>query len=518
MYECTSTEIRVPRRISASDPLGDILDLSPSPGGLGGYLDKALRGVVVLFEAHHATVFLREPNSSRFQLAAVQGPQSVVPAQASFEVGEGIAGAAAEVGDPMIVDDPELHPTLSTRRAKGRGNVGSSMVVPLVLNEVCIGVLNIARAPRRPCFDRTALKKAKAVAQHLALAVNNAALVDRISAALADAEALRASRDVLFESLEAGLIAIEGTEKIELNPAVLAMLHWKGPAPSTWRGLLRRLPQYWKHALTLARRAALQGTSARTTVHDDQESQFWSLTASAVPNYGAVIVVHDTTEIEQERQDSERTKRMAEIGQMAAAIAHEIRNPLTSILASAQVIRDVSEASAEFASVIETEVRKLDRLCGDFLEFSKSLRLEVSRVDLMKLAHQVIQSEMPRAIEAGVKLALISEGRTPRILADSLRVEQVLRNLVLNALDACRPGDCVEVELAEWGFEVRDTGAGMSPETLGKLFMPFFTTKAKGTGLGLSNVRKIVDAHGGTVEVESELGKGSTFRVRLQKE
>lgn len=518
MYECTSTEMTVPRRTNARDPLADILELSPSPDGLGGYLANALRGVVDLFEAHHATVFIREPNSSHFELAAVQGPQAVVPAQASFDLGEGIAGAAAEEGEPMIVDDPELHPTLSTRRAKGRGNVGSSMVVPLLLSGVCIGVLNIARAPQKPSFDRNALRKARAVAQHLALAVNNAALVDRISSALADAESLRASRDILFESLEAGLIALEGTEKVELNPAVLSMLRWTGPAPATWRGLLRKLPHYWKHALTLARRAALQGTSARTTVHDGQESRYWSLTASAVPNRGAVIVVHDTTEIELERQDSERTKRMAEIGQMAAAIAHEIRNPLTSILASAQVIRDVSEASAEFASVIETEVRKLDRLCGDFLEFSKSLRLEVSRVDLLKLAHQVIQSELPRSVEAGVKLALISEARSPKILADPLRVEQVLRNLVLNAIDACQPGDSVEVELAEWGFEVRDTGAGMSPETVGKLFMPFFTTKAKGTGLGLSNVRKIVDAHGGTVEVESELGKGSTFRVRLKKD
>jgi two-component system sensor histidine kinase HydH len=226
-----------------------------------------------------------------------------------------------------------------------------------------------------------------------------------------------------------------------------------------------------------------------------------------------MAVIEETTQQELSNREMARLARLAEIGQMTAAIAHEIRNPLTGIRTAAQMIASAPEHGAEFAAIIEEEVLKLNDICEEFLEFSRPIELRRRTLDLREVANRLAVHHAGEFDAKCVRLKLEIESETPTIHGDALRIEQVMRNLMLNAMQACEPNGEVRVILRTGGFSVADTGKGMHEADLQKLFTPFFTTRPNGTGLGLCNVRKIVDAHGGKLTVTSEAGIGSRFDV-----
>jgi signal transduction histidine kinase len=133
---------------------------------------------------------------------------------------------------------------------------------------------------------------------------------------------------------------------------------------------------------------------------------------------------------------------------------------------------------------------------------------------MTNLVRKVLQLQNSRFIEKNVRVEFpVTADYIGQV--DSAQIEQVILNLVLNAMDASAPGDVITIRLTPRGISVKDEGSGMTKEQLEKLFTPFFTTKPQGTGLGLSNCRKIVEAHGGTIHAQSELGLGTTFRVEF---
>jgi len=215
------------------------------------------------------------------------------------------------------------------------------------------------------------------------------------------------------------------------------------------------------------------------------------------------------------QSEAARLSRLAEIGQMTAAIAHDIRNPLTGILSAAQMIKMLGGESTEFAEIIEEEAKKLNALCSDFLDFAKPMTVDKEEIVLNELLGDIVAAHRHDAISAKVEL-IVTQGKRRTVKADRSRVEQVAHNLVLNAIQASPTESKVILTSVDGGFSVTDKGLGMTPEHQKQLFTPFFTTKPKGTGLGLSTVRKIVDAHGGVVEVKSKLGHGTTFTVLFE--
>jgi len=208
-----------------------------------------------------------------------------------------------------------------------------------------------------------------------------------------------------------------------------------------------------------------------------------------------------------------RVRRLAEIGQMTAAIAHEIKNPLTGIRSAAQLIITMPDQAVELAHMVEEEAVKLSELCNQFLDFARPIEPSFGPVDLFVLATKLRDVHQHEFWEASVELRIL--GDAPPILGDRHQVERVMQNLMLNALQATASGGWVAINIFPKGFSVEDTGSGMDEETLSKLFQPFFTSKPKGTGLGLSNCQKIISAHGGVIVVTSKIGKGSSFSVEF---
>ena len=216
-----------------------------------------------------------------------------------------------------------------------------------------------------------------------------------------------------------------------------------------------------------------------------------------------------------------RSDRLAALGQLSAGLAHELRNPLGTIKASAEMLaREVAaenEVAREVAGFISSEVDRTNSLVTRFLQFARPLQVRLATADLAQMVDRAVA-----AAEREAPLVAIYKNYAPEIPPfpfDAELMERVVYNLVVNAAQASSSGGAVTVKTRASGgtaeISVIDRGQGIDPQHMNSIFNPFFTTKPEGVGLGLAIVSKIVDEHGGKIAVESEPGKGSMFRVLL---
>jgi len=241
----------------------------------------------------------------------------------------------------------------------------------------------------------------------------------------------------------------------------------------------------------------------------------------------AQAAVEELAEANRNLQEAEaavrRSERLAALGQLSAGLAHELRNPLGTIRASAEMLlKNVPEdggVARELAGFISSEVDRTNSLVTRFLEFARPLKLEPQKAELDQAIDRAIAQ-----LERGTprRDVTIYRNYSPDVLPfafDAELMERVFYNLLLNAAQATAPGGEVTVKTRALGGSVEisviDRGAGIEAGQLENVFNPFFTTKKDGVGLGLAIVSKIVDLHGGKITVESEPGKGSIFRVFL---
>lgn len=262
--------------------------------------------------------------------------------------------------------------------------------------------------------------------------------------------------------------------------------------------------------------------------------------------FGLTFLLTDLTEILLLREQVMLKESLATLGQMSAGIAHEFRNSLGAILGFAKLLQkklSLDDPKSTHVQDILAEIRAMEATLRDFLAFAKPAQLQLAEVDLTALLGECLEIYRQDLEGAGVRIYLDVPHDGPVLQADSLILKQALVNLIRNAAEAMHGGgtlrvsarlrgpgfryygetegaherESIEQELPGSFIEifVQDTGPGISEEDLGRIFTPFFTTKDKGTGLGLAMVQKAVISHGGRVLVESQLGKGSTFRILL---
>ena len=239
---------------------------------------------------------------------------------------------------------------------------------------------------------------------------------------------------------------------------------------------------------------------------------------------GIVMMLEDVTQQARMQAEMERMRRLADIGQLAAKMAHEVRNALSPIKGAAQIIRlelETQGVSTEWPDIIVAEVDGLSRLTSAMLDFARPIPLDPRPLNVGEFLTVAIQTLSAFLLEHRVAVRRQIGPNVPEIEADPVQLGQVVRNVVMNAAQSMPDGG--ELVLgAEYDAAVetviltfRDTGVGIEEEERERIFRPFVTTKPKGTGLGLSIVQKIVTGHGGRVEVESQSGIGTCFRILL---
>jgi signal transduction histidine kinase len=218
-----------------------------------------------------------------------------------------------------------------------------------------------------------------------------------------------------------------------------------------------------------------------------------------------------------------RSERLAALGQLTAGLAHELRNPMGTIRASAEMLGEKVAASdslvKELTGYISSEVDRANSLITRFLEFARPIQLRRAPVELNPLVDRVIHALERQNNGGRLSIHKNYDPGVPAIDADAELLERVVSNLIQNALDASPPGATVTVKTRALPdaveISVLDRGAGIRPEDQEQIFNPFFTTKPTGVGLGLAICAKIVDEHGGAIRVESEPGRGSIFMVSV---
>jgi two-component system, NtrC family, nitrogen regulation sensor histidine kinase GlnL len=268
----------------------------------------------------------------------------------------------------------------------------------------------------------------------------------------------------------------------------------------------------------------------------DSQALPTSLTISSIldkagDTLGAVLVVRDQRRIKELEESQRPAERLTAFGVLAAAMAHEIKNPLLGIRGAAQLLREelATEEACEYTDVIIREADRLNTLMEEMLDFARPHALRRSLVNLHEVLDSVLALERPSCVMRGVKFLQQYDPSLPDIWADRNHLTQVFLNLVRNAWEAMPHGGVMTVTTRRSSEPVRvgprgglmllvelaDEGVGIPADVRQKLFTPFFTTKAKGSGLGLAISHKIIEEHGGRFVIKSTPSQGTTVRVYL---
>ena len=238
---------------------------------------------------------------------------------------------------------------------------------------------------------------------------------------------------------------------------------------------------------------------------------------------GVVVLFRDITEIKQLKKEIAQSQRLASLGSLAAGVAHEIRNPLSSIKGFATYFKERyrdNPDDSQTADIMVQEVDRLNRVIGQLLDYARPMTMNRRETAIQTVIQHALRMIESQAREKGVVIQTELQADVVAVLIDPDRIKQVFLNLYLNAIGAMEGGGILSVALFSMTdrrirIEVRDTGVGIDPKDLDRIFDPYFTTKSSGTGLGLAIVQKIIEAHRGEIQVASTPGLGTTVSVIL---
>jgi two-component system sensor histidine kinase PilS (NtrC family) len=365
---------------------------------------------------------------------------------------------------------------------------------------------------------------------------------ERLDVSRARLFVLRSLHERTVESLSSGLLTTDAGLRITFFNPEAERITGRSAASAVGRALDEVIPG----AAALARDAEVGQARMRARLQlrsASGEVRHLGIAVSILRGEGGedggyVAIFQDVTGVVQMEQELRRRERLAGVGELAASIAHEIRNPLAAISGSVELMRSgegAAEDGARLMDIVLREIGRLDALIRDFLQYARPAAPKLEAVPLPALLDDVAQM-LENSLPAGAQLEHEADPGAVA-LADPTQLRQVLWNLARNALEALEGGGVVRISASrvagppqdgpEGGrrrapegpgsveIVVADTGRGIALADLERIFDPFYTTKPEGTGLGLATVHRIVESHGGALQVESQAGVGTRFRVRL---
>jgi signal transduction histidine kinase len=480
-------------------------------------LDLLLRRAVGMARAGSGALYLWEVAGEVLALQA-HHPATGPEPPARVTAGRGIVGKVAQSAAAWRTPGPAAGAGQGAEEARK-----CQLAVPLVRDGSVRGVLYLEGAADAP-FTEADVRAVTELAAQAGRAIATTELIHN----------LREERDLREDILAGtpnGVIAVDHRRRVLLaNPTARQLFAARGePGLREGHPIEQVLPQ--PQFLACLDRV-LEGASERETLElgrDDADRHrdylFHISRLRRGKSWAATVVARDMTEQRRLNEQMLRMGRVASLGQLAAGIAHEIRNPLTGISITLDILREepgLSEEGQEMISDISREIDRLEALIHGLLDFARPREQEHRPMRLAKALewHRTFR-EQCRNKGLACRLELDAN---PKIAGDPERLKQLFLNLAINALDATDAGGTVTLRtgvetgpdgLVRARVEISDTGRGMDPQTLEQVFDPFFTTKSEGTGLGLSIAHSIVEQHGGQIDVDSTPSRGTTFRVAL---
>lgn len=473
-------------------------------------------------------VAMADDDRERLSIIAAKSDGKVVMGQGYSGV---IAGSSLEPlirdGRIRVINDLQDYlakkPTSESTRLIVREGMKSSLTLPLLIGGKPVGVMffsSRSAGAYRPEHEEFLLN----IVGHMSIAVERSRLLDGLR------DRKEFLENILQNSLD-GIVVVDSQDRIK-----------------TWNEGARRIFGYAAEEMIGKRTDLLllaqdRGTNEGDRIREAVEKHGFIRNHECVrqtkDGRGVVLqvsstllkdkrgrpigrssIVRDVTELKSIQQELVRTQSLAAVGEMAATVAHEIKNPLAGISGAIQVLAEGmprNDSRREIVGEILDQVKRLDSTVRDLLNFARPITPAVQDVDLGESIASVWKMLAPQTAAQSVRFRL--EGLAgARVKADPLLLREVWVNLFQNSIEAMPQGGELLARIHAGDrvrVEIRDSGAGMDPATLEKIWRPFFTTKTRGTGLGLPIVKKIVEAHRGRIWSESEPGKGTAFFVEI---
>lgn len=239
---------------------------------------------------------------------------------------------------------------------------------------------------------------------------------------------------------------------------------------------------------------------------------------------GGTALLRDVTSVRRMEREMKQRERLSLLGDTAASVAHEVRNPLNAISMAAQRLeeeyaaKEGMDSAKEFSRILRQEVKRLDGIVSQFLSLARPSQLNLKKCDLNRLVTETVALAEGEAASLSIEIST-SLADIPRVVLDPDEFKKAVINIVRNGLEAAGEGGTVDLSTRLDGnmvaLQIEDSGKGMNEEQMSKVFQPYFTTKEQGTGLGLSIAQRVVADHGGRIDVDSTLGKGTVFTIWL---
>ncbi|MFN3740172.1 MAG: PAS domain S-box protein [Thermodesulfovibrionales bacterium] len=402
-------------------------------------------------------------------------------------------------------------------------------VVPLISRDRVIGLLWVDNLFNRRPITEDDIRFLTGFSNQVAAAIENARLFERVRLAEAELENI-------FESISDMIYITSADYTIKnINRAVLERLNkrckdegiertWTKEAVigkkcyEVFHGMDRPYEKCPHHKTVIDKKAYME----------EFEDPYFKITnfSSTSPVFdtagnflGTVHVVRDITELRRLRERLQASEKMAALGEVAAKVAHEIRNPLVSVGGFARRLEARLDGKLkEYASIITKEVEGLENILKDILSFVRGMGLTLEETDINSLLDEVVSLYRDELKNRSIELRKDYK-EDLRLYVDTGRLKEAIINIFTNAIQAIDRNGVITIitdkKDSEGVIIIKDTGPGINGKDLPNIFNPFFTTKPGGTGLGLSITKKIIDEHGGRIEVETALGKGSSFVILL---
>ena len=472
-------------------------------------LVKAERGAIFLFDERAQTLTQR---LSRSRTTGDQGKEIVLSRtiiDQVFKERKGILTLDAK-GDVRFQDSKSIQ----------MENIRSAICVPMESQMRILGVLYIDSRLKEGGLSKEDLTLVSGLANQTAIALENVELVHRLHEE-------RQRIEGILNGLTVGVVSIEEGGVISfLNPKARQILHHGGgeligrSASSVLEAEdLRPLGELIQKARQS--RTAISQQEVTLSYHGAPRVLEVSVVLVRQPGEQRVVaLLEDVTEKRELSRQVSRTEKLRAIGEMAAGLIHEINNPLNIIFGRVQLLLMKKREDPEIqkaGEIIRQQVDRASKITDKLLNFAKQRPPEMRAVDPCGLLNDVLSAMENHFSDAKVTFVCHLPQRRCLIHADPSQLEEVFMNLTLNAIQAMPKGGVLTVEGTVQSQQIllsfRDTGVGIPPEYLPKIFIPFFTTKPHGTGLGLPVVHGIVEIHHGTLRVDSEVGRGTTFTV-----
>ncbi len=470
-------------------------------------------------------IYVIDPKENELILTAHEGfSEEFFTSVKKLDVGEGLTGIVAREKKAMVCDD-YAQCSEAIESAVREEKIKSLLSVPLMAKEVMVGVLTItSKTPYHFTDEEIALMTH--IGNQLGMAIENARLHEEIKES-------ESKYKTLVEDINDGYFVSQNGRVVFANNAFLTM---SGYAKDEVIGrdfkmfISTESVQHVKKTIVdMMMDEIVPEHLEFFRKHKDGRDLPTELKIdlSEFDGKPAVIgIFRDISERKRLEQKILENERLASIGQLASTIAHEIRNPLGAIKMNVQILLktlNIQGFDKERLEIAETEIKRLDSFLHDMLHFAKPVKMKTDLNSIWDIIDECVARLSERLSQANIKVLRNKVATIRKIPLDFGKMEEVFLNIILNSIDAMPRGGEIEVsafEAQESGqsmirVDIRDNGVGIPAGQVRMIFEPFFSTKTEGVGLGLSNVKKIVEAHRGIIEVESRVNLGTSFKILL---